>query len=502
MATPPVYQNLIGGKFVDSASGRTFENRNPADTREIIGIFQDSDERDVQAAVEAAKRAYRHWRLVPAPKRGEILFKAAQLLVERKEQYARDMTREMGKVLKETRGDVQEAIDMCFFMAGEGRRLYGQTTPSEMPNKFQMSVRQPLGVCGLITPWNFPMAIPSWKILPALIVGNTVVIKPASDTPLSVYNLVQCLLDAGIPDGVVNIVTGSGSRVGEPLIRHPDVQVISFTGSTEIGSKVARVGAEGMKHVSLEMGGKNPMIVMDDANLDLVVDGAIWGAFGTTGQRCTATSRLIAHRAIVGELTERLADRAERLKIGNGLDETVEMGPAINRSQLETVQRYVEIGKSEGARLVVGGQALRDGAYALRVLPPANDLCRCAAHHAHRPGRDFRSGAVDHHRRQPGRGDRRRQRRALRSFVRHLHPRRECRLPCHARSLHRHCVCECADDWRGDPSAVRRHKGYRQRSPRRRHSGARRFQRVEIDLHRFFGNASAGADRHLPDGDG
>jgi len=364
MSTPPVYQNLIGGKFVDSASGRTFENRNPADTREIIGIFQDSDERDVQAAVEAAKRAYRHWRLVPAPKRGEILFKAAQLLVERKEQYARDMTREMGKVLKETRGDVQEAIDMCFFMAGEGRRLYGQTTPSEMPNKFQMSVRQPIGVCGLITPWNFPMAIPSWKILPALIVGNTVVIKPASDTPLSVYNLVQCLLDASIPDGVVNIVTGSGSRVGEPLIRHPDVQVISFTGSTEIGSKVARVGAEGMKHVSLEMGGKNPMIVMDDANLDLVVDGAIWGAFGTTGQRCTATSRLIAHRAIVGELTERLADRAERLKIGNGLDETVEMGPTINRSQLETVQRYVEIGKSEGARLIVGGQALRDGDYA------------------------------------------------------------------------------------------------------------------------------------------
>jgi alpha-ketoglutaric semialdehyde dehydrogenase len=364
MSEPKTYQNLIGGKWVDSATGRTFENRNPADTREVVGNFQDSDERDVAAAVAAAHKAYAHWRLVPAPKRGEILFKAAQLLVERKEQCARDMTREMGKVLQETRGDVQEAIDMCFFMAGEGRRLYGQTTPSEMPNKFQMSVRQPLGVCGLITPWNFPMAIPSWKILPALIVGNTVVIKPASDTPLSVLNLVQCLLDAGVPDGVVNIVTGGGGKVGEPLMRHPDVKVISFTGSTEIGSRVARVGAEGMKHVSLEMGGKNPMIVMDDANLDLVVEGALWGAFGTSGQRCTATSRLIAHRAVVGELTERLGASAERLVIGNGLDAKSQMGPSINQGQLETVMEYVRIGQGEGAQLVCGGRRLNDGALA------------------------------------------------------------------------------------------------------------------------------------------
>jgi len=362
MSEPKLYKNLINGQWVESATGRTFENRNPADTRDVVGVFQDSDERDVRAAVEAAQRAYTTWRLVPAPKRGEILFKAAQLLVERKEQYARDMTREMGKVLAETRGDVQEAIDMCFFMAGEGRRLYGQTTPSEMPNKFQMSVRQPLGVCGLITPWNFPMAIPSWKILPALLVGNTVVIKPASDTPLSVLNLVQCLLDAGVPDGAINIVTGSGSKVGEPLMRHPDVKVISFTGSTEVGSRVARVGAEGMKHVSLEMGGKNPMIVMDDANLDLVVEGALWGAFGTSGQRCTATSRLIAHRAIVGELTERLGDRAERLVIGNGLEPTTQMGPSINQAQLETVMEYVRVGQSEGARLVCGGLRLNEGA--------------------------------------------------------------------------------------------------------------------------------------------
>jgi acyl-CoA reductase-like NAD-dependent aldehyde dehydrogenase len=364
MSEPTLYKNLINGRWAESATGRTFENRNPADTREVVGLFQDSDERDVKAAVEAAQRAYAKWRLVPAPKRGEILFKAAQLLVERKEQCARDMTREMGKVLAETRGDVQEAIDMCFFMAGEGRRLYGQTTPSEMPNKFQMSVRQPLGVCGLITPWNFPMAIPSWKILPALLVGNTVVIKPASDTPLSVFNLVQCLLDAGVPDGVVNILTGSGGRVGEPLMRHPDVKVISFTGSTEVGSRVARVGAEGMKHVSLEMGGKNPMIVMDDANLDLVVEGALWGAFGTSGQRCTATSRLIAHRAVVGELTERLGEQAERLVVGNGLDAATQMGPSINQGQLDTVLEYVRIGKSEGARLVCGGARLSDGALA------------------------------------------------------------------------------------------------------------------------------------------
>jgi alpha-ketoglutaric semialdehyde dehydrogenase len=364
MSEPRVYKNLINGQWVESASGRTFENRNPADSHDVVGIFQDSDGRDVETAVAAASRAYATWRLVPAPKRGELLFRAAQLLVERKEQYARDMTREMGKVLKETRGDVQEAIDMAFFVAGEGRRLYGQTTPSELPNKFQMSVRMPLGVCGLITPWNFPMAIPSWKILPALIVGNTVVIKPASDTPLSVFNLVQCLLDAGLPDGVVNVVAGGGGRVGEPLMRHPDVKVISFTGSTEVGSQVARVCAEGMKHVSLEMGGKNPMIVMDDADLDLVVDGALWGAFGTSGQRCTATSRLIAHRAIVGELTERLGEQAERLVIGNGLDEATQMGPAINQKQLETVMEYVRIGQSEGARLICGGSRLNSGACA------------------------------------------------------------------------------------------------------------------------------------------
>jgi aldehyde dehydrogenase (NAD+) len=270
------------------------------------------------------------------------------------------MTREMGKVLKETRGDIQEAIDMMFFMAGEGRRLHGQTTPSELPNKFQMSVRQPLGVCGLITPWNFPMAIPSWKILPALILGNTVVIKPAPDTPLSTYNLVQCLVDAGLPAGVVNIVAG-GAGVGEPLIQHPAVKVISFTGSTRTGARVTELAGAGMKRLSLEMGGKNPMIVLADADLDLVVEGALWGAFGTSGQRCTATSRLIAHRAVAGELAERLAERAEQLVVGNGLDEKNDMGPQINQMQLDKILDYVQLGRNEGARLICGGSRLSAG---------------------------------------------------------------------------------------------------------------------------------------------
>jgi acyl-CoA reductase-like NAD-dependent aldehyde dehydrogenase len=360
MSDSKIYKNLIDGQWVAPANGRMTENRNPADTRDLIGSFPDSDQRDVHAAVQAAQRAYTSWRLLPAPKRGEILFKAAQLLVERKEQFAHDMTREMGKVLKETRGDIQEAIDMMFFMAGEGRRLHGQTTPSELPNKFQMSVRQPLGVCGLITPWNFPMAIPSWKILPALIIGNTVVIKPAPDTPLSTYNLVQCLIDAGLPDGVLNIVSG-GAEVGEPLIQHPDVKVISFTGSTRTGARVTELAGAGMKRLSLEMGGKNPMIVLADADLDLVIEGALWGAFGTSGQRCTATSRLIAHRAVAGELAERLAERAKQLVVGNGLDETNDMGPQINQMQLDKILDYVQVGRNEGARLVCGGSRLSTG---------------------------------------------------------------------------------------------------------------------------------------------
>lgn len=363
MSEPQVYKNLVGGEWVASQGGNTYANVNPADTRDVVGLFQDSTAEDIDAAVQAAATAYEGWRLTPAPKRGEIIFRAAELLVKRKEQYARDMTREMGKVLNEARGDVQEAIDMAYFMAGEGRRLHGQTTPSEMPNKFQMSIRVPLGVCGLITPWNFPMAIPSWKILPALILGNTIVIKPAEDAPLSTINLVQTLVDAGLPPGVINIVTGDGPQAGEPLVRHPDVKVVSFTGSTQVGHYLTKVAAETMKHVSLEMGGKNAIIVMDDADLDLVVDGALWGAFGTTGQRCTASSRIIAHRSIADELGRRLARRTREVRIGSGLDETITMGPSINEQQYKTVLDYVEVGKQEGAKVLIGGERLAEGEY-------------------------------------------------------------------------------------------------------------------------------------------
>ncbi|RME23592.1 MAG: aldehyde dehydrogenase family protein, partial [Candidatus Zixiibacteriota bacterium] len=363
MSDAPVFKNFINGEWVESSSGETFENRNPADTSELIGIFQKSNAADVDAAMTAAAEAYKSWRLVPAPKRGELLFKVAQRLLDQKEQFSRDETREMGKILAETRGDVQEAIDMTFYMAGEGRRLFGATTPSEMVKKFNMTVRQPLGVCAFITPWNFPMAIPAWKIMPALICGNTVVIKPATDTPLSVVNLMKVFEEEGIPKGVVNMVTGTGGTVGQAMIHDDRVKVVSFTGSTAVGRKVSEACAPNFKHVCLEMGGKNVQIVMDDANLELAVDGALWGAFGTTGQRCTATSRLIIHEAVHDKMVEMLAERAGKLKVGNGLDESVQMGPCINEGQLNTVLEYIEIGKKEGANLVIGGERLTGGDY-------------------------------------------------------------------------------------------------------------------------------------------
>ena len=358
-----VYKNLIDGEWVESSTGETFENRNPADTRDVVGIFQKSGKADVEAAVDAAKQAFKKWRLVPAPKRAEIIFRAAELLIERKEEYSRDMTREMGKILKETRGDTQEAIDSAYYMAGEGRRLFGPTTPSELPNKFAMAIRQPLGVCAMITPWNFPMAIPSWKLLPALVCGNTCVIKPAQDTPLSTFNLVRTLVDAGVPKGVINIVTGFGSSVGGPLTEHPDIRAVSLTGSTEVGKIVGTSAAKTFKHCSLELGGKNPMIVLDDANLDLAIEGGLWGAFGTTGQRCTATSRIIVQKGVYNEFINRYVDRAKRLRVGNGLDETTDMGPAVNENQLKTDLSYVEVGKSEGAKLACGGNRLDKGDY-------------------------------------------------------------------------------------------------------------------------------------------
>ena len=358
------YQNLIGGRRIPARSGKTFPNVNPARQDDAIGEFPASGAEDIDAAVKAAAEAWNTWRLTPAPKRAEILYRTGELLLERKEQYAREMTREMGKVLDETRGDVQEAIDTAFYMAGEGRRLFGQTTPSELQNKFAMSVRMPVGVCGMIAPWNFPMAIPSWKLFPALVCGNTCVIKPAEDTPLSTFNLVETLMDAGLPPGVVNIVTGFGPEAGAPLVEHPLVRAVSFTGSSEVGRIVGQTAAAHFKPCSLEMGGKNAMIVLEDANLDLALDGALWGAFGTTGQRCTATSRIIVHREVAREFTKGLVERAEALKVGDGLDEGVQVGPQINRQQIETSIRYCEIARKEGAKLMTGGKPLTKGAMA------------------------------------------------------------------------------------------------------------------------------------------
>jgi len=355
VAVPKFHKNFINGEWVESRSGRSFENRNPADSSELIGIFPASDEADVDDAVDAAKAAFAKWRLMPAPKRAEILYRTAETLVKRKEDLARDMTREMGKPLSETRGDVQEAIDMTYYMAGEGRRLAGQTVPSELPNKFAMSVRDPLGVVALITPWNFPMAIPSWKIMPALICGNTVVIKPAEDTPLSMHNLLQIMIEAGLPNGVVNVIYGLGPDAGAPLVTHKDVAAVSFTGSTETGRLVNEACAASFKPCHLEMGGKNIIVVMDDANLDLALEGAVWGGFGTSGQRCTAASRVAVHKKVYREFLDRFAQRVRALKIGDGLDPGTEVGPLVNESQLQTVIKYVEIGKEENAKLVVGG---------------------------------------------------------------------------------------------------------------------------------------------------
>jgi len=361
MSEAKTYRNFINGEWVSSASGKSFENRNPADTSEIIGYFQDSDAADVEQAVEAAREAYRKWRLTPAPKRAEYVYKVGEILIRRKEEYAREMTREMGKVLKEARGDVQEGIDIAYYTAGEGRRMFGKTVPSELPNKYAMSMRMPVGVCALITPWNFPMAIPSWKLMPALVCGNTVVMKPASDTPLSTYHLVKVCQEAGIPRGVVNLVTGSGRAVGTPLMQHPSVDLVSFTGSTETGGQVGETTAKLFKRCSLEMGGKNVIIVMDDARLDLALDGVLWGAFGTTGQRCTATSRVVVHKKVYAEFVEKLAERARNLKVGDGLDDSVEVGPLINEAAVKKITEYVQIGRDEGANLLCGGVRLTKG---------------------------------------------------------------------------------------------------------------------------------------------
>jgi aldehyde dehydrogenase (NAD+) len=343
----------INGEWVDSDSGETFSRVNPA-TLETIGVFQKGNEMSVEAAVSAAEKAFETWSETPAPKRGEILFKVGQLLEQNKEDLARTITIEMGKVLPEAMGDVQEAIDMTFLMAGEGRRLFGKTTASELKDKFSMTIRRPLGVVGLITPWNFPIAIPSWKIMPALIAGNTLVFKPSSDTPLCAIKFVEILEKAGFPKGVINLVTGSGETAGMHLVRHKKVRGISFTGHKDTGIEILRVA--GIKKVGLELGGKNPIIVMDDADLNLALDGVIWGGYGTTGQRCTAASRVIVHEKIKDEFEKMLVERIKKLKLGNGLESDVDVGPLVNQTAQEKSKTYVDIGLKEGAKLLIGGQ--------------------------------------------------------------------------------------------------------------------------------------------------
>lgn len=349
------YLNYLDGKWIPAQNRATFKNTNPADYKEIIGIFPESDSQDVDRAVHAALKAYDRWRLMPAPRRGEIILKAGLLLKENKERLARIMTREMGKVLKETRGDVQEAIDMAYYVAGEGRRLFGQTTPSELPNKFAMSLRMPVGVCGLITPWNFPMAIPSWKIFPALICGNTLVFKPAEDTPASASEFVSILEEAGLPPGVLNLVHG-GPRTGQAIVKHPQIRLISFTGSCEVGREVAESCGRVLKRCSLEMGGKNAQIVMADADVDLALEGSVWGAFGTAGQRCTATSRIYVEKKIYQNYCRALVKRAKSLRVGKGMNPRTEMGPLINEAQRRRVHGYVQSGIEEGANLECGGK--------------------------------------------------------------------------------------------------------------------------------------------------
>lgn len=356
--------NLINGRWQPAAGGHTLESRNPADVDDLVAVAPMSSTRDISDAVSAAKAAFPGWRSVPAPKRGEILFRAAECLAREKESLAQIVTREMGKVITEARGDVQEAIDMTYYMAGEGRRLAGETVPSELPNKDAKSMRVPLGVAALITPWNFPVAIPSWKITPALVAGNTVVLKPSALTPLCATRFVQILQDAGLPPGVLNLVHGHGEGVGDALVSHPDVAVVSFTGSSAVGENIEAACGRLHRPVCTETGGKNVVIVMDDADLDLALEGALWGGFGTSGQRCTAASRVIVHEALYDTFLSRFVEAVGKLRLGPGLDPMTEVGPVISASQKHKVLEYIEIGKQEGARLLCGGHAVTTEALA------------------------------------------------------------------------------------------------------------------------------------------
>jgi acyl-CoA reductase-like NAD-dependent aldehyde dehydrogenase len=358
------FKNYIGGKWIPASSGETFESRNPADRGEVLGTFPRSAAADVDAAAKAAKAAYRDWMLTPVPERADYLLRVGLLLEKRKEELSELMTREMGKTLKESRGDVQEGIDFAFYMAGEGRRFFGTTVPSELRGKFSMTVRHPIGVVGLVTPWNFPIAIPLWKIAPAVVAGCTSIFKPAEDTPLLATLLVQMFEEVGLPPGVLNLVHGYGEEAGEPMLQHPDIRAISFTGSLEVGKHVAETCGRLMKRCSLELGSKNVLIVMPDAEIDLAVEASAWGAFATSGQRCTATSRLVVHEDVRSEFTEKLLERVNGMKVGSGLDPSVELAPVINEKQKNRILEYIEIGKKEGAKVLTGGEELTGGDYA------------------------------------------------------------------------------------------------------------------------------------------
>jgi aldehyde dehydrogenase (NAD+) len=460
----------------------TFESTSPA-TGEVLGTFPASGAEEIGRAVATARAAFEKWRLVPAPRRGEILYRFAQVLEREKAALTDLMTHEMGKVKAEAGGDVQEAIDMTYYMAGEGRRLWGQTTPSELPDKFNMSMRVPIGVVGAITPWNFPIAIPSWKIAPALICGNTVVLKPAEDTPLLADRFVELLDEAGLPEGVVTIVHGYGETAGEALVRHPDVPVITFTGSRETGVAVTRAAADHLKHVHLELGGKNAIIVLEDADLDLAVEGIVWSAFGTSGQRCTAASRVITHEAIYDELQSRLVKRAEGMRLGPGWDDETDVGPVINRAAIEKIHSYTKIGREEGARLLTGGEIATDGDlgkgffYRPTIFGDVEAGMRIAQEEIFGPTTALiKVGDFDEAIRV---ANGIRYGLSLAIFTRdvnHLHQRRY-----HGR--------------RG-ASTVRRHEGHRQRAPRGGANGARRLHRMEVDLRRLLGSPAAGTNRH------
>lgn len=357
------YRNFIGGEWVESSSDRTLLNTNPADVRDVLGVAPQSTAEEARAAVDAARAAFPAWRDTPAPVRGRILLRAWQIMDQEKDQLARMLTREEGKTVKESLGEVLRTINILEYTAAEGRRLAGETLPSELPRNFAYTLRQPLGVIACITPWNFPVAIPCWKIAPALVTGNTVVFKPASLTPETAAAVVSIFERAGLPRGVLNLVLGSGGTVGNAILDHPAVRAVSFTGSNEIGAQIYARGAVRMIRVQCEMGGKNPVVVMADADLDLAVEATAQGAFGSTGQRCTATSRVIVEEDVADAFVERLAARAKRIRVGNGLVDGVDMGPAVDEAQLATDLRYLDVGRGEGAAQVCGGERLAGGDY-------------------------------------------------------------------------------------------------------------------------------------------